>query len=62
MLYYAKEKRYQDISEEIGQKEGEFIRRYRPVLNTQIPKTEDWHKWEVNPVNAKEVLKLLLEE
>ncbi len=62
VLYYAKEKSCQDIIEEIGQKEGELIRQYRPVLNTQIPKAEDWHKWEVNPVNAEEVLKLLLEE
>lgn len=62
VLYYAKNKRYWDIVEEIGQKEGELIREYRPVLNTQIPKAEDWHKWEVNPVDAREVLKLLLNE
>ena len=62
VLYYAKNQRYWDIVEEIGQKEGEYIRQYRPVLNTQIPKAEDWHKWEVNPVNAEEVLKLLLDE
>ena len=62
MLYYAKEKRYQDIIEEIGQKEGELIRQYRPVLNMQIPKAKDWHKWEVNKVDAEEVLRLLLEE
>ena len=62
VLYYAKETKRTDISEEIGQKEGELIRQYRPILNTQIPKAEDWHKWEVNPVNAEEVLKLLLEE
>ena len=48
--------------EEIGQKEGELIRQHRPVLNTQIPKAEDWHKWEVNPVDAQEVLRLLLDE
>jgi predicted RNA methylase len=62
VLYYAKNKRYWDIVEEIGQKEGELIREYRPVLNTQIPKAEDWHKWEVNPVDAQEVLRLLLDE
>ena len=48
--------------EEIGQKEGEFIREYRPLLNTQIPRAEDWHKWEVHEIDAREVLKLLLEE
>lgn len=47
---------------EIGEKEGSFIRTYRPLLNTQIPKEEDWRKWEVSKVDAKEVLKLLLEE
>lgn len=62
VLYYAKNKRYWDIVEEIGQKEGEFIREYRPVLNTQIPKEDNWRKWEVNPVDARKVLKLLLDE
>ena len=62
VLYYAKNQRYWDIVEEIGKKEGELIRRYRPVLNTQIPKAEDWHKWEINRVDAREVLKLLLDE
>ena len=42
--------------------EGELIRQYHPLLNTQIPKEEDWRKWEVNRVDAGEVLKLLLEE
>ena len=62
VLYYAKNQRYWDIVEEIGQKEGEYIRTHRPVLNTQIPKAEDWHKWEVNQLNVREVLKLLLDE
>jgi hypothetical protein len=31
-------------------------------LNTQIPKAEDWRKWDVKPINAEEVLKLLLDE
>lgn len=62
VLYYAKSQRYWDIVEEIGQKEGELIREYRPVLNTQIPKEDNWRTWEVNPVDAREVLRLLLEE
>lgn len=60
VLYYAKEKRTAAIREEIGRKEGEYIRQYRPVLNTQIPKAEDWHKWETNMVDARAVLKDLL--
>ena len=62
VLYHAKNQRYWEIVEEIGQKEGELIRQHRPVLNTQIPKAEDWHKWEINRVDAREVLKLLLDE
>ena len=62
VLYYAKSERQKDIVNEIGEKEGEFIRKYRPILNTQIPKEEDWHKWDVSEVDAREVLKLLLDE
>lgn len=62
VLYYAKSERQKDIVNEIGEKEGEFIRKYRPILNTQIPKEEDWHKWDVEEVNAREVLKVLLDE
>ena len=62
VLYYAKSKNKKDILNEIGEKEGEFIRAYRPILNTQIPKAEDWHKWDVSEVDAREVLKLLLDE
>ena len=60
VLYYATKKRYRAIVEEIGKKEGEYIRKHKPVLNTQIPKEEDWHKFEVNTVDAAEVLKRLL--
>lgn len=56
VLYYAQEKRYADIEEEIGQKEGEYIRKYRPLLNTQIPKAEDWRKYDVQTVDARAVL------
>ena len=60
VLYDAKAKGAAAIKEEIGRKEGEYIRQYRPVLNTQIPKAEDWHKWETNMVDAAEVLKEFL--
>ena len=60
VLYDAKGKRYAAIEEEIGRKEGELIRQYLPVLNMQIPKAEDWRKWDVNTVDAREVLKELL--
>lgn len=45
---------------EIGEKEGEFIRKYRPILNTQIPKEEDWRKWDTNVIDARSALKQLL--
>ena len=42
VLYYAESNRKRDILNEIGEKEGEYIRAYRPILNTQIPKEEDF--------------------
>ena len=56
VLYYAQKKRASAIREEIGNKEGEYIRQFRPVLNTQIPKAEDWRKWDTNTVDAAEVI------
>ena len=61
VLHYAEELLPLRLDEELGEKEGEFIRAYRPILNTQIPKAEDWHKWNVSEVDAREVLKLLLD-
>ena len=60
VLYYAQSNTDDEIIEEIGQKEGELIRQYKPLLNTQIPKEEDWRKWDVNAVDAKTVLEKLL--
>lgn len=45
VMYYAKSKKHKDIEEEIGQKEGELIRKFMPMLNTQIPKEENWRKF-----------------
>lgn len=56
VLYYAQGASAEVIREEIRSKEGEFIRQYLPVLNTQIPRAEDWHKWNTNMVDAAEVL------
>ena len=57
VLYYAKTQDYSSIMAEIGEKEGEYIRQYKPILNTQIPKEDDWHKFDVNTLDAKEILK-----
>ena len=34
VLYYAQKQEAAEIKEEIGYKEGEYIRQYLPVLNT----------------------------
>ena len=60
VLYYAKKQTHQDVIEEIGQKEGELIRQYLPVLNTQIPKEDNWRRWDVKEIDAKAVLSMFL--
>ena len=60
VLYYAKSRSKVDKMEEIGEKEGEFIRKYQPVLNTQIPKEDDWHQYDTQTIDAKAVLETLL--
>ena len=48
---------YAAIEEEIGVKEGEYIRLYKPILNTQIPKAENWRSYETNHIDVEEILK-----
>jgi hypothetical protein len=57
VLYYAQKLKTKDLNEEIGSKEGELIREYRPILNTQIPKEQDWRQWEVVKLNEGLILK-----
>lgn len=56
VLYYATQSGYNAIKDEIGTKEGEYIREYKPALNTQIPKETDYHKFNVCRVQTKEIL------
>lgn len=56
VLYYATARTPSAIIEEIGEKEGEYIRQYQPVLNTQIPKAENWHKFDINKLDAASIL------
>ena len=58
VLYYSTRVLESAIEKDIGRKEGIYIRRYRPPLNYQIPKVEDWHKFKVN----KEARKVTLDE
>ena len=60
VLYYAKSKGRVNQLAEIGEKEGEFIRQYQPVLNTQIPREDDWHRYDTRTIDAKAVLEAVL--
>ena len=56
VLYYAKSGNYVKRLVEIGEKEGEYIRQYQPVLNTQIPKAENWSHFEVREIDAEKII------
>ncbi len=60
VLYYAKSRQYADKLAEIGEKEGEYIRKHNPILNTQIPKEENWERWDTKSVDAKSILESIL--
>lgn len=55
VLYYAIEESYNTKLNEISVKEREYIREYNPLLNTQIPKLEDFRKYEYKEINSEEV-------
>ena len=52
-MYYAKNKDYDSIEEEIGNREGELIRKYMPKLNTQIPDEKNWRKFTCREIDEK---------
>ena len=60
VLYYAKSRGRANRMAEIGEKEGEFIRQHQPILNTQIPKENDWHEYDTHTIDAKAVLDAIL--
>ena len=45
VIYYATNSEYDAITEEIGEKEGELIREFMPMLNTHIPDKDNWRKY-----------------
>lgn len=63
VLAYAYSVRKADIEEEIGKAEGMLIRQYKPVLNTQIPREENWRKFDYNAaaveMTADEFIKVI---
>ncbi len=59
VLYYAKSRNYDDIYNEIGEKEGYYIRKHNPSLNTQIPKEENWKKYTCRSIDDESILSAL---
>ena len=55
VLYYSKEESYNIKFEEISNKESEYLREYTPLLNTQIPKLEDFRQYEYKEINTEKV-------
>ena len=53
VLFYAARQKRADILEEISNAEGVFIRKYRPLLNAQIPEKDNWRKYSYNEYAAK---------
>ena len=61
MLYDAKARYASAIKEEIGEKEGEYIRANRPALNTEIPKADNWRNYEINELASTITLSEILQ-
>ena len=48
VLYYSPFTSGNDMLDDIGYREGEYIRKYLPFLNTQIPNENDYKKYTYN--------------
>ena len=48
ILYYSPFTIGNEMLDDIGYREGEYIREYLPFLNTQIPKQENYHNYDYN--------------
>lgn len=62
VIYYAKKRGYHAIKEELGEKEGEYIRKHLPPLNYQIPKENNWRSYEVNEASKTITLSEILQQ
>ena len=62
VLHYADERNPALLDEELGQKEGEFIRALKPVLNTQIPKASNWRYYGINKTASTITLAEILQQ
>lgn len=51
---------YATTADQRGEREGYYIRKYMPPLNTQIPHEDNWREWDINPrareITAEEIL------
>ena len=59
VLYYATQTSPAALEQEIGEKEGELIRRYIPALNTQIPKAGNWTKYDYNKIDEAKIIEII---
>lgn len=62
VLHYAENILPQLIDEELGEKEGEFIRELKPALNTQIPKADNWRSYDINKAASTITLSEILQQ
>lgn len=62
VLYTAQSITKTDIENEIGEKEGYFIRKNLPPLNYQIPNQDNWKSFSINPKAQTITLKEILNE
>ena len=62
VFHYAEELLPLRLDEELGEKEGEFIRELKPVLNTQIPKADNWRSYEINKTASTITLSEILQQ
>lgn len=66
VLYDSPKKLPDAIEKDIGYKEGVFIRKYKPLLNTQIPKVENWRQFNINKkartITIEEAIKYIQED
>ena len=60
VVCYATSSKQSDVVEEIGEAEGFYIRQYLPALNTQIPKEDNWRKYDYNAAAAMITLEEIL--
>lgn len=61
VAYYSYEKTEEEIKQDIGKEESRLIRRFKPALNYQIPREEDYTHFSVNKraktVSLEEILR-----